>query len=179
MHAHNNYATSKNIFSCYNMVKYYTINETIGKTIGKLRKLLRTSVLLHNPGYGTGIASACGLYTQYVIVICSRCIYLLLQKDTIHTCNMGRHQTRICNVCFKTIQSDKLKSHKKKHEGENEDNIVTKGVHDVKTAINVVTNREQKSWTDEELEKRVITINKEFNRNIELGHELNKIMNKK
>ena len=31
------------------------------------------------------------------------------------------------------MRSDNLKSHTKRHEGENEDNIVTKGVHDGKT----------------------------------------------
>ena len=102
---------------------------------------------------------------------------------------MGRHQTRICNVCFKTIRSDKLKSHIKNHEGENgdnivnkggldgktEDNIVTKGVHDGKTEDNIVnkgvldgktednivTNGSQIRFTHEQLE--------EFNRKMELG----------
>ena len=102
---------------------------------------------------------------------------------------MERHQTRICNVCFKTIQSDKLKSHIKNHEGENgdnivnkggldgktEDNIVTKGVHDGKTEDNIVnkgvldgktednivTKWVKKRFTHEQLE--------EFNRKIELG----------
>ena len=46
---------------------------------------------------------------------------------------MGRHQTKTCQVCFKTMRGDKLKSNMKMHEGENEDNILTKGVHDVKT----------------------------------------------
>ena len=37
---------------------------------------------------------------------------------------------------------------------------------------------DRKSGNDEELEKRVININKEFNRKIELGRKLNKIVNK-
>ena len=37
------------------------------------------------------------------------------------------------------MRSDKLKSHTKRHEGENEDIIVTKGVHDVGTDDNIVT----------------------------------------
>ena len=37
------------------------------------------------------------------------------------------------------MRSDKLKSHTKRHEGENEDNIVTKGVHGVGTDDNIVT----------------------------------------
>ena len=90
------------------------------------------------------------------------------------------------------MRSDNLKRHIKKHQGENEDNIVTKGVHDVGTDDNIVTkglhdekrennvanNEEQKSCTDEELENEVININKEFNRKIELGQKLNKIVNK-
>ena len=104
------------------------------------------------------------------------------------------------------MRSDNLKKHMKKHEGENEDNIVTndgldgktednivtKGVHDGetednivtkdvldgKTEDNILTNEEQISCTDEELENEVININKEFNRKIELGRKLNKIVNK-
>ena len=66
-----------------------------------------------------------------------------------------------------------------------DDNIVTKGLHDEKRENNVKTNEEQGSCTDEEqgsctdeeLENEVININKEFNRKIELGRNLNIIMN--
>ena len=40
---------------------------------------------------------------------------------------MGRNQAKTCNVCFKTMRGDHLKRNKKKHEGGNEDNIVTNG----------------------------------------------------
>ena len=49
-----------------------------------------------------------------------------------HTCNMGRNQTKTCDVCFKSMRGDKLKKHMKKHDGKTEDNIVTKGLHDGK-----------------------------------------------
>ena len=51
---------------------------------------------------------------------------------TIHTYNMGKHKTKTCNVCFKSMRGDKLKKHMKKHDGKTEDNIVTKGLHDGK-----------------------------------------------
>ena len=66
----------------------------------------------------------------------------------------------------------------KKHDVKTEDNVVTKGVHDVKTEDNIGTNEEQISCIDEELEKRVSAKMKEFNRKIELGQKLNKIMDK-
>ena len=72
------------------------------------------------------------------------------------------------------MRGNNLKKHVKRHERENEDNVVTKAVHDEKTEDNVVTNGEQRSCSsgsDEELEKRVIDKNKEFNRKIELGQE--------
>ena len=55
------------------------------------------------------------------------------------TCNMGRHQTKIYNVCFKTMRSDNLKRYMKNHHGKTEDNIVTKGVDDGKIEDNVTT----------------------------------------
>merc|ERR1711954_26586 len=58
------------------------------------------------------------------------------------------------------------------------DNVVTKGVHDGKTGDNIGTNEEQISCIDEELEKRVSAKMEEFNRKIELGRKLNKIMDK-
>ena len=94
-----------------------------------------------------------------------------------HTCNMGRHKTKTCDVCFKSMRGDILKRHMKKHDGKTEDNILTKGSHDGKTEDNVGTNEEQISCTDEELEKRGSPKMKEFNRKIELGRKLNKIMN--
>merc|ERR1711954_24510 len=98
---------------------------------------------------------------------------------------------KICNVCFKTMRSDNLKKHIKKNQGENEDNIVTKGVHDVGTDDNIVTkgvldgktednvanNEEQISCKDEELEKRVFAM-EALNLKIDLGRELNKLMDK-
>ena len=91
---------------------------------------------------------------------------------------MGRNQTKTCDVCFKSMRGDKLKKHMKKHDVKTEDNVVTKGVHDVKTEDNIGTNEEQISCIDEELEKRVSDKMKEFNRKIELGREVNKIMGK-
>merc|ERR1711954_342530 len=95
-----------------------------------------------------------------------------------HTCNMGRNQTKTCNVCFKSMRSDNLKKHMKKHERGNEDNVATKGMHDGKIGDNVATKGQQISCIEEELENEVININKEFNRKIELGRKLNKIVNK-
>ena len=93
------------------------------------------------------------------------------------------------------MRSDNLKLHMKKHERGNEDNNVTKGVHDVgrddnivtkglhdgKTEDNIGTNEEQISCNSERfmgLEKILHAKNKEFNRKIELGREVNKIVNK-
>ena len=76
------------------------------------------------------------------------------------------------------MRNDKLKSHKKKHERGHKDNIVTKGVYDVKTEDNIVTYGQQISCTDEELENEEININKEFNRKIELGQNLKLIVDK-
>ena len=52
---------------------------------------------------------------------------------------MGRHQTKTCNVCFKAMRGDHLKRHMKRHERENEDNFVTRGLYDGKTEDNVTT----------------------------------------
>ena len=71
---------------------------------------------------------------------------------------MGRHQTKICNVCFKTMRSDNLKKHMKKHEGENEDNIMTKGLHDVGTDDNFVTT----GFHDGKTENNVVTLSSVF-----------------
>ena len=81
-----------------------------------------------------------------------------------HTCNMGKHKTKTCNVCYKSMRGDNLKKHMKKHERGNEDNVAT--------------NEDQISCIDEELEKSVSAKMKEFNRKIELGRKLNKIMDK-
>merc|ERR1711954_152827 len=57
------------------------------------------------------------------------------------------------------------------------DNVVTKGVHDGKTGDNIGTNEEQISCTDEELEKRVSAKMEEFDKQMELGRNMNIIMN--
>ena len=56
-----------------------------------------------------------------------------------HTCNMGRNQTKTCNVCFKSMRGDVLKRHMKKHERGNDDNIITKGLDDGKTEDIILT----------------------------------------
>ena len=74
-----------------------------------------------------------------------------------------------------------MKRHMKKHDFKTEDNVVTKGLHDGKTEDNVATNDEQISCNSERfmgLEKILHAKNKEFNRKIELGREVNKIVNK-
>ena len=91
---------------------------------------------------------------------------------------MGRNQTKTCKVCFKSMRGNNLKRHIKKHDEKTEDDVVTKGLHDRKTEDNVATNGAQISCTDDELEKRVSAKMKEFNRKIELGRKLNKIMDK-
>ena len=58
-----------------------------------------------------------------------------------HTCNMGKHKTKTCNVCYKSMRGDNLKKHMKKHERGNEDNVAT--------------NEDQISCTEEGKEKRV------------------------
>merc|ERR1711954_390801 len=57
------------------------------------------------------------------------------------------------------------------------DNIVTKGENDQKRENNVKTNEEQGSCKDEELEERVFAMER-FNLKIDLGQELNKLMEK-
>merc|ERR1712112_609022 len=91
---------------------------------------------------------------------------------------MGKHKTKTCYVCIKSMRGDVLKRHMKKHDVKTKDNVVNKELHDGKTENNLANNEEQKSCTDEELENEVININKEFNRKIELGRKLNKIVNK-
>ena len=108
---------------------------------------------------------------------------------------MVRNLRKTCNVCFKEMRGDKLKKHMKKHErgneynfitkglhdGKTEDNVVTMGLHDGKTEDNIGTNEEQISCNSERfmgLEKILHAKNKEFNRKIELGREVNKIVNK-
>ena len=94
---------------------------------------------------------------------------------------MVRNLRKTCNVCFKEMRGDKLKKHMKKHERGNEYNFITKGLHDGKTEDNVANNEEQISCTSERfmgLEKILHAKNKEFNRKIELGREVNKIVNK-
>ena len=58
-------------------------------------------------------------------------------KTHISSCDMGRHQTKTCNVFFKAMRNDYLKRHMMRrdhlhgnmirHEQENEDNVVTLG----------------------------------------------------
>ena len=98
-----------------------------------------------------------------------------------HTCNMGRHQTKTCKVCFKSMRGNNLKRHMKKHDRGNDENFITNGLHDGKTEDNVATETVQKSCTSENfmgLEKEMLADWKEFNRKIELGREVNKIVNK-
>ena len=46
-----------------------------------------------------------------------------------HTCNMGRNQTKTCNVCLKAMRDDVLTMHTKRYDSKtvNEDKIVTNG----------------------------------------------------
>ena len=93
---------------------------------------------------------------------------------------MGRHQTKTCDVCFKSMRGDVLKRHMKKHERGNHDNIITKELHDGKTENNVVTKQQQIRYTEEQyiaLKNEVYAEMEEFDRKIELGRNLNKIMN--
>ena len=88
---------------------------------------------------------------------------------------MVRNLKKTCNVCFKSMRGDNLKKHMKRHERENEDNVVTKGLHDRKTEDNAATNEEQISCTSERfmgLEKILHAKNKEFNRKIEMGRNI-------
>ena len=69
----------------------------------------------------------------------------------------------------------------KKHDRGNDENFITNGLHDGKTEYNVATETVQKSCTSENfmgLEKEMLADWKEFNRKIELGQEVNKIVNK-
>ena len=100
---------------------------------------------------------------------------MLTFKVITHTCNMGRHQTKTCNVCFKSMRSDKLKKHMKKHERGNDDNIVTKGVYDGKTEDNIVTKGPQIRYTEEQfiaLKKKVSAQMEEFDIMIKLEQKL-------
>ena len=84
---------------------------------------------------------------------------------------MGRQKTKTCNVCFKAMRSDHLKTHMKRHERGHEDNIVIKGLHDRIMENKVVTNGEQISCTSEKyiaFEKRMFVQIIEFDRKIEL-----------
>ena len=62
--------------------------------------------------------------------IYKKCSILQNIQVTTHTCNMGRHKTMTCNVCFKSMRGDNLKKHMKKHERENanDDNVLNKGM---------------------------------------------------
>ena len=65
-------------------------------------------------------------------------------------------------------------------EGENQDNIVTKRLDDVGTDDNILTKRPQIRYTEEQyiaLKKKVSAQMEEFDRKMELGRNLNKIMN--
>ena len=95
-----------------------------------------------------------------------------------HTCNMGRHQTKTCKVCFKSMRGDHLKRHMKKHDVKTEDNDVTKGLHDGKTEDDIGTNEEQISCIDEELEKSVSAQMDEFDRKMELGRYVKLVVDK-
>ena len=74
------------------------------------------------------------------------------------------------------MRGDNLMKHMKKHELGNDDNVVTKGFHDGKTEENdIITNGQQISCTNEKfivLEKKVIGLNKEFDKIIEHGRNL-------
>jgi len=68
----------------------------------------------------------------------------------------------------------------KKHDVKTEDNVVTKGVHDGKTEDDNVTKGPQIRYTEKQfiaLKKKVSAQMEEFDRKIELGRNLNKIMN--
>merc|ERR1711954_591938 len=83
---------------------------------------------------------------------------------TFCTCNMGKCQTKTCNVCFKAMRSNNMERHMKRHKGKprNEDNVVTNG----------------QKISCKELENRVIAQMEEFERKIELGRKLKIIVNK-
>ena len=88
---------------------------------------------------------------------------------------MGRHQTKTCNVCFKAMRGDHLKRHMKRHEEKtgHEDNVVTSRLYDGETENG--ENGQKISCSSEKfigLEKKVIGLNREFNRKIELGQNL-------
>ena len=98
---------------------------------------------------------------------------------------MGRHQTKTCNVCFKAMRGDHLKRHMKRHEEKtgHEDNVVTYGLNNGETVNEdtIITNGMKKGCTSENfigLEKKVIGLNREFNRKIELGRNLKLIVDK-
>ena len=99
---------------------------------------------------------------------------------------MGRNQTKTCNVCFKAMRGDNLMKHMKIHDEKNthDDNVVTKGLHHGNTVSEdnvVITNGPKISCAHEKfiaLEKKVIGLNKEFNRKIELGRNLKTIVDK-
>merc|ERR1712082_260885 len=118
---------------------------------------------------------------------------MLTFKAITHTCNMGRYQTMTCDVCFKSMRGNNLKKHMKKHERGNDDNIVTKGMHDGKTEDNIVTkelhngktennvttNGEHIRYTDEKfiaLQKRVTAQMEEFDTKMELGRYVNLVV---
>ena len=108
---------------------------------------------------------------------------------------MGKHKTKTCNVCFKSMRGDNLMRHMKKHDEKTEDNIVTKGLHDgktednivtkrlhdVKTENNVTTNGEHIRYTDEKfiaVQKRVTAQMEEFDRKMELGRYVKLVVDK-
>ena len=84
---------------------------------------------------------------------------------------MGRHLTKTCNICFKTMRGDVLQRHMKRHERKNENNVVV-------TNGQGTTLGNGKSGNDEELEKRVIAQMNEFERKMELGRKVKVIVNK-
>merc|ERR1711954_232416 len=99
---------------------------------------------------------------------------------TIHTSNMGKNLKKTCNVCFKSMRGNNLKRHMKKHERGNEYNFITSGLYDGKTEDNILTKGPQIRYTDEQfiaLKKKVSAQMDEFDRKMELGRNLNKIMN--
>ena len=109
---------------------------------------------------------------------------------------MGKHQTKICNVCFKTMRGDYLERHMMRmdhlmcnNEGTarkvvNEDNIVNKGLNDVGTDHNISNmglddrKTENNVENNEELEKKVSAQMEEFNRKIEIGRKVKFILDK-
>ena len=77
------------------------------------------------------------------------------------------------------MKMDHLHGNVIRHEQENKDNVVTRGLYDGKTEDNVTTKGQQISYTsvtDEDLEKRLHAKMKEFNSKIEMGREVKNVL---